>query len=338
MIKLFNTTALVMALALPATGFAQTTAAPADAADVQTDSTMMSNFLASRGQADMLVTDLIGHDVYARRDGADMQASGTADTSTDATGTATTDTAQTGTAGTGTDGTGMPATGGAMTSMIATDLDAMDNVGQINDVILSADGRVQALVIGVGGFLGVGEQDVAVTMDQVSFATDATNPDEMYVVINTSGEMLKTSPAFDRAATMGATTDPAGTAPAAMDGTDATVAQAERQRLNAPTMEREGYNRLDAGDVSIEMLIGKSVYGADDSDVGTVEDVIVDDGGAVKEVIIDFGGFLGMGTTQVALSFEELTILTNDGNADIRVYVDATKEQVQAMPTYTPGN
>jgi sporulation protein YlmC with PRC-barrel domain len=108
--------------------------------------------------------------------------------------------------------------------------------------------------------------------------------------------------------------------------------------LTAPAMQREGYAQVAAADISIETLIGKSVYGADDSDVGTVDDVIVDDSGAIREVIIDFGGFLGMGATQVALTFEELSILTNVENTDIRVYVDATKEQVEAMPVYTPAN
>lgn len=54
-------------------------------------------------------------------------------------------------------------------------------------------------------------------------------------------------------------------------------------------------------------------------------------------MIIDFGGLFGMGTTKVALNFDKLTILTNAGNADIRVYVDATKDQIKARPVYKPG-
>lgn len=284
--NLFATTAMVLALGLPSLALAETNVpAATTAADI-------IGFLASRGMTDMLATDLIGHDVYARRVAAEMQASGA-----------------------------------PMTSMAAKDLETMDNIGQINDLVLSADGKVQAIVIGVGGFIGVGEQDVAVTLDQVSFATDATNPKDMYVVINTPGEVLKTSPAFKRTAAMEA--DQAATTPAAT---------AERARLIAPTLERDGYTRAAVGDMSIDLLIGKTVYGLDDSNVGTVSDVMMNDAGAVQDVIIDFGGFLGMGKTHVALSFDELTILTNAGNEDIRIYVDATKEQVQAMPTYTPVN
>ena len=58
----------------------------------------------------------------------------------------------------------------------------------------------------------------------------------------------------------------------------------------------------------------------------------------ITEVIIDFGGFLGMGTSQVSLGFDELTILADEGRSDVRVYVDATKEQIQAQPEYRAAN
>ena len=112
----------------------------------------------------------------------------------------------------------------------------------------------------------------------------------------------------------------------------------DRTVLIAPSMTRDGYGNVNASDVSIEMLIGKTVYGMDDTDVGKVDDVTVDSFGVVQNVIIDFGGFLGMGATQVALGFDELTILTNAENADIRIYVDATQDQIKAMPVYTAGN
>src|SRR4051794_4921060 len=34
-----------------------------------------------------------------------------------------------------------------------------ENVGDINDIIIGNDGRVQGVVVGVGGFLGLGEKD-----------------------------------------------------------------------------------------------------------------------------------------------------------------------------------
>lgn len=298
--SLFTTTAIVLALGLPVNGYAQTVATTTTDADAGAN----MGFLANRSMNQMLATDLIGQNVYARRTPVDMTTGG------------------------------QNMTDGTMASMTAADLDAMDNVGQINDLILSNDGTVAAVVIGVGGFLGVGEQDVAVTMNEVSFAANADNPGDMYVIVNTSGEMLKTSPPFDRNGMI------AADAAAGNGATSTTTAgtATDRTMLTAPAMERDGYNAVKVTDLSIDMLIGKNVYGTDDSSVGTVSDVTVDTAGAVQDVVIDFGGFLGMGTTKVALTFDELTILTDGNKADIRVYVDATKDQIKAMPVFTAIN
>ena len=40
--------------------------------------------------------------------------------------------------------------------------EANEKLGSINDLILDADGRVENVVIGVGGFLGMGEHNIAV--------------------------------------------------------------------------------------------------------------------------------------------------------------------------------
>jgi sporulation protein YlmC with PRC-barrel domain len=51
--------------------------------------------------------------------------------------------------------------------------EANEKLGDINELILDKDGRVSAVVIGVGGFLGMGEHDIAVTMDKLKFKEDA---------------------------------------------------------------------------------------------------------------------------------------------------------------------
>jgi sporulation protein YlmC with PRC-barrel domain len=40
-------------------------------------------------------------------------------------------------------------------------------IGEISDVLVGKDGRVEAFIISVGGFLGVGEKDVAVPFSAV---------------------------------------------------------------------------------------------------------------------------------------------------------------------------
>lgn len=55
--------------------------------------------------------------------------------------------------------------------LVGVEVTGMDHerVGRTEDVLLDADGRVRAVVIAVGGFLGIGEKLVAVPFDQISW-------------------------------------------------------------------------------------------------------------------------------------------------------------------------
>ena len=54
---------------------------------------------------------------------------------------------------------------------------ANESVGSINDLLTDKSGNIKAVVLGVGGFLGVGEHLVAVPFEKVKFVTEpvATN-------------------------------------------------------------------------------------------------------------------------------------------------------------------
>jgi hypothetical protein len=44
-----------------------------------------------------------------------------------------------------------------------------ENIGEVNELIVDGSGKVLAVVIGVGGFLGIGEKNVALPFDQVKW-------------------------------------------------------------------------------------------------------------------------------------------------------------------------
>jgi sporulation protein YlmC with PRC-barrel domain len=50
--------------------------------------------------------------------------------------------------------------------------DSNESLGSINDLLTDKNGNIKGVVIGVGGFLGVGEHLVAVTFDKVKFVDD----------------------------------------------------------------------------------------------------------------------------------------------------------------------
>jgi sporulation protein YlmC with PRC-barrel domain len=51
--------------------------------------------------------------------------------------------------------------------------EANEKLGDVNELILDKDGKINAVVIGVGGFLGMGEHDIAVSMDKLKFMETA---------------------------------------------------------------------------------------------------------------------------------------------------------------------
>lgn len=72
-----------------------------------------------------------------------------------------------------------------------------ENVGEIDDVILGADGKaVEAVVLDVGGFLGIGSKKVAVGMENLTFMTDADGDTYLYTPF--TKEQLEAQPAYDK--------------------------------------------------------------------------------------------------------------------------------------------
>ena len=70
------------------------------------------------------------------------------------------------------------------------------SIGEVNDVLLASDGKVNGVVIGVGGFLGVGEKNIGVAFDKlnVSKKPDGTTIDK--ITVSFSKDELKSAPTF----------------------------------------------------------------------------------------------------------------------------------------------
>jgi sporulation protein YlmC with PRC-barrel domain len=72
--------------------------------------------------------------------------------------------------------------------------DTADNkIGEVKDVILSPDGRASALIVSVGGFLGMGEKDVALPFDAVK---RKTKDNKTYLTLDATKDALKSAPGF----------------------------------------------------------------------------------------------------------------------------------------------
>lgn len=93
-----------------------------------------------------------------------------------------------------------------------TDVLGQDNakIGDVNDLLFEKDGKIQALVVGVGGFLGVGQKNVAIDMSafQVvpastgssstsnSMSTSSNDPTNVKLKVSWTKDQLKNAPDF----------------------------------------------------------------------------------------------------------------------------------------------
>ena len=50
---------------------------------------------------------------------------------------------------------------------------ADESLGSVEDVVIDSDGRIRGIVVGVGGFLGIGEKQVAIPLDAVDVRFEA---------------------------------------------------------------------------------------------------------------------------------------------------------------------
>src|SRR5579871_1902683 len=66
-----------------------------------------------------------------------------------------------------------------------------NKIGEIMDVLMAPDGKATALIVGVGGFLGAGEKDVAVPFDSVKHTT---KDNKVYLTMDTTKDALKSAP------------------------------------------------------------------------------------------------------------------------------------------------
>ncbi|PVH29151.1 PRC-barrel domain-containing protein [Pararhodobacter oceanensis] len=230
-----------------------------------------------------------------------------------------------------------------------------DDIGEINEIILTREGEVQSVIVGVGGFLGIGEKDVAINMSELRFVSDGDDPDDYFLVVNANSELIMEADAYERAdmgADMGGDmgseiardadramddmADEAGDAMDTMEHADAMDGDHARDPalMMAPSIEREGYRTVTIDDLTTEDLTGARVYGVGDEDVGEISELIVSTDGVIEEAAIDVGGFLGIGEHTVAVSFDELTVIRADDGGDLRVYIDSSQEALEAQPEY----
>jgi sporulation protein YlmC with PRC-barrel domain len=71
---------------------------------------------------------------------------------------------------------------------------ANESVGDVNDLLIDKDGKIAAVIIGVGGFLGIGEKNVAISFDSIQSSTDENG--NLKFMVSVTKEELDAAPEF----------------------------------------------------------------------------------------------------------------------------------------------
>jgi sporulation protein YlmC with PRC-barrel domain len=91
------------------------------------------------------------------------------------------------------------------------------DVGDVSDILVSQEGQVSGVVIGVGGFLGIGEKSIAVPFNAVMKTADENG--KLKLSVNLTKDQLESAPDFmtlaDKASKTGTPVAPAVTTPMA---------------------------------------------------------------------------------------------------------------------------
>lgn len=231
-----------------------------------------------------------------------------------------------------------------------------DKIGDIEAVYVTPSGQIDTVIIGVGGFLGMGERDVAVkwsnlkvtdngdkitaamTKDSLKALPEYTYKDRTYRgkvfsdagVYNANGTRRADSTTTTMPSTSSSPRD-------SMTRTD-TPRTTDRPAVGTTTTDRAAVcattkNFTKTGEMSADAIIGASVKNKANETIGEIKDIHVGKDGAIKGAVVGVGGFLGVGERDVLMPWNQLQI-AREGDDDLVVKTDATKESLKAMPEY----
>lgn len=232
-----------------------------------------------------------------------------------------------------------------------------DKIGDIDAVFVTPSGQVDSVIVGVGGFLGIGERHVSVKWSDLT-----VSPDGETVTATMTKDSLKAMPEYswqDRSyrgkvfSDTGIVGEPERTAdatrpmtpPSPRDGMTATdparptpPAVGGMAQTNAPataTTPRGTTSKAftKTGEMSADALIGATVKNTADETVGEIKDIHFGTDGSIKAAVVGVGGFLGVGERSVLLPWDQLEVVREGEDAAI-VRTEASKDSLKEMPEY----
>ncbi|MGE0420081.1 MAG: PRC-barrel domain-containing protein [Acetobacteraceae bacterium] len=197
---------------------------------------------------------------------------------------------------------------------------AGDAIGEVESVIIGEDGKVRAVVVSVGGFLGMGERAVALDWRQLHPVGDSGD-----IAVSMSKEELKALPKYEYAEDRRR----------GQVYRDPGYLAAERSAVAAQTAATlPAANAVGAGRIAASTLIGAPVLGPRGDTIGEVRDLITEARGN-REVVVTTGATLGLGGREVKLALDTLQLRRDPQDAaNVALVANLTQDQLASLPAY----
>lgn len=225
-----------------------------------------------------------------------------------------------------------------------------ETIGEIKSIYIDKSGKVDSVMVGVGGFLGMGDREVRIAWSDLKISDNGEK-----VMVNMTKEDLKAKPEYKYSneswrGQVFTDTGPWSARPNDTRSSEARPADAPKPMSDRMTDTTKPVDRTAAaerpstaattstgdfnasGEMSTNAIIGASVRNENRETVGKVEDVYVDSSGAIKTVVVSVGGFLGVGSKNVAVKWSDLKFSRDDKS--IAITTNWTKDSLRAMPDY----
>jgi sporulation protein YlmC with PRC-barrel domain len=190
--------------------------------------------------------------------------------------------------------------------VLASDIDKADvydnsenKIGDVTDLVINSSGNITTAVIGVGGFLNVGQKDVAIPFKDLKISS--RNGKE-WLALNRTKEELRSMPTYEP---MGRSVTTSGSS-------------------------------LSTANWLASDIYKANVYDNSENKIGEVTDLVLDNEGNVVTAVIGVGGVLGAGQKDVAVPFRDLKISSRDGKEWL--VLDRTKDDLKNVPPLLPTN
>lgn len=254
----------------------------------------------------------------------------------------------------------MPTQGYHSENLIGQEVKSRHNdetIGTISKLLMDENDQIVAAVISVGGFLGIGDRDVAIAWNQIERRDEG---DETTLWVNLTEDSLRDAPEFSDE-TGFTRRDQQRTGQRADQRDEQRIGQ--RQRDDQRDDQRIGQRQRDdqRADQSIgqrdderaahgrtaqyletkpahgfhsDKVIGQEVKSrTTDETIGTVSNLLLDNEGQVVAVVVGVGGLLGIGERDVAIAWDQVERRMDDDD-DVTLWVDLTEEHLRDAPQY----